>query len=139
MPTTADRIETLTGQDCLRLLAEHSVGRVAFTERALPAIRPVNYALVGSHIVLKTQADGLASRLDGQIVAFEVDEIDPVTQTGWSVVVTGSARVLRDPGELARLDAVTLVAWAGPTHATAVWITPGDIQGRRVAAPLADR
>jgi nitroimidazol reductase NimA-like FMN-containing flavoprotein (pyridoxamine 5'-phosphate oxidase superfamily) len=139
MTTTADRIETLTGQDCLRLLAEHSVGRVAFTERALPAIRPVNYALVGSHIVLKTQADGLASRLDGQIVAFEVDEIDPVTKSGWSVVVTGSARVLRDPGELARLDAVALVAWAGPTHATAVWITPGDIQGRRVAAPLVDR
>src|SRR5688500_8139456 len=129
---TGERVEPLSGNECLRLLAEHSVGRVAFTERALPAIRPVNYALVGTHIVLRTRANGLAARLDGQIVAFEIDDVDPETETGWSVVATGSARVLRDPGELARLDAVPLVAWAGPSHATAVWITPGDIQGRRI-------
>ena len=127
-----DRVEALTPAECLRLLAEHSVGRVAFTERALPAIRPVNYALVGTHIVLRTQANGLAARLDGQVVAFEIDDVDPDTESGWSVVATGTARVLREPGELARLDAVPLVAWAGPSHTTAVWITPGDIQGRRI-------
>lgn len=127
-------IQTLSPRECLRLLAMRSVGRVAFTERALPSIRPVNYALVGRHIVLRTRADGLAARLDGQVVAFEVDDVDTDLETGWSVVATGCARVLREPGELARVDAVPLAAWAGAEHATAVWITVGDLQGRRVGA-----
>ena len=129
-------IQTLSPQECLQLLAQRSVGRVAFTERALPSIRPVNYALVGRHIVLRTRADGLAARLDGQVVAFEVDDVDAELETGWSVVATGSARVLREPGELARIDAVPLAAWAGADHATTVWITVGDLQGRRVGSAV---
>ena len=127
-------MESLSAQECLRLLARRSIGRVAFTERALPSVRPVNYALVGRHIVLRTRGDGLAARLDGQVVAFEVDDVDMDLETGWSVVATGTARVLREPGELARLDAVPLAPWAGADHATTVCITVGDLQGRRVGA-----
>ena len=132
-----DRLETLDALECRSLLATHSVGRVAFTEHALPAIRPVNYTLQGMHIVLRTRADGLAARLDGQIVAFEIDEVDHETQSGWSVVVTGTARVLRDPSELLRLDATASPSWVGPDHDTAVWITPGQIAGRRIRADAA--
>jgi nitroimidazol reductase NimA-like FMN-containing flavoprotein (pyridoxamine 5'-phosphate oxidase superfamily) len=127
-----NRLESLDPRECHALLASHNVGRVAFTERALPAIRPVNYALQGNHIVLRTQADGLAARLDGQVVAFEIDEVDADTQTGWSVVVTGTARVLTDPSDLVRLDAVPTSSWAGPDRSTAVCITPGQVTGRRI-------
>jgi nitroimidazol reductase NimA-like FMN-containing flavoprotein (pyridoxamine 5'-phosphate oxidase superfamily) len=72
-----DRLQALSRVECLQLLARGSLGRVAFTERALPAIRPVNYALVGNHVLLRIDGDGLGRRLDGQVVAFEVDEIDP--------------------------------------------------------------
>lgn len=129
-------IEALSLQECLHLLGTRSVGRVAYTERALPSIRPVNYALVGRHIVLRTRVDGLAARLDGQVVAFEVDDVDPELRTGWSVVATGSARVLRDPDELDRANEVPLAAWAGAEHATVVWITVGDLQGRRVGGAV---
>ena len=129
-----NRIEPLSARECMSLLATHSVGRVAFTERALPAIRPVNYALVGNHIVLRTRGDRLGARLDGQVVAFEIDEVDHDGECGWSVVVTGVARVLRDPGELVRLSSVPLAAWAGPEHHTPVSITTGDVQGRRILA-----
>src|SRR5689334_17889727 len=95
-----DRLQPLTRHECLEMLSGRTLGRVAFTERALPAIRPVNYALVGHHIVLQTQADGLGRRLDGQVVAFEVDDIDSELGIGWSVVLTGTARLLRTPGEL---------------------------------------
>ena len=132
-----DRLETLDTQECRALLASHSVGRVAFTEYALPAIRPVNYTVHGTHIVLRTGADGLAARLDGQIVAFEIDEVDTAGRSGWSVVVTGSARVLRDEGELLRLDADAPASWLGPDHTTAVWITPGQVTGRRISASAA--
>ena len=132
-----DRLETLDALECRALLANHTVGRVAFTERALPAIRPVNYTLQGMHIVLRTRADGLAARLDGQVVAFEIDEVDLETQSGWSVVVTGTARVVRDFSELLRLDATASPTWVGGDHDTAVWITPGQISGRRIHADAA--
>jgi uncharacterized protein len=127
-----DRLQALTRAECLDLLALRSLGRVAFTERALPAIRPVNYALVGNHIVLRTQADGLGRRLDGQVVAFEVDDLDLAGGTGWSVVVTGTARLLQRPGELIRQDAAAPLPLAGEGHDATVTIAPGEITGRRI-------
>jgi nitroimidazol reductase NimA-like FMN-containing flavoprotein (pyridoxamine 5'-phosphate oxidase superfamily) len=127
-----DRLQLLTRDECLVLLGRSSIGRVAFSERALPAIRPVNYVLVGHQVVLRTQADGLGRRLDGQVVAFEIDEIDAVNETGWSVVVTGTARLLRSPGELMRLARVPLVTMAGEGRDARVCIVPGEITGRRI-------
>jgi nitroimidazol reductase NimA-like FMN-containing flavoprotein (pyridoxamine 5'-phosphate oxidase superfamily) len=127
-----DRLEALTLPECMELLAQCSLGRVAFTERALPAIRPVNYTLVGHQIVLQTDPNGLGRRLDGQVVAFEVDEIDPVAETGWSVVVTGTARLLRSPSDLVRQASVPLVTFAGEGHDARVCIVPGKITGRRI-------
>ena len=127
-----DRLEALTRDECIDLLGRRTLGRVAFTERALPAIRPLNYALVGNQIVLQTDPHGLGARLDGQVVAFEVDEIDPVAETGWSVVVTGTARLLRSPSDLVRQASVPLVTFAGEGHDARVCIVPGQITGRRI-------
>jgi nitroimidazol reductase NimA-like FMN-containing flavoprotein (pyridoxamine 5'-phosphate oxidase superfamily) len=129
-----DRLQPLAPSECLELLGRRSLGRVAFTERALPAIRPVNYALVGHQIVLRTDPDGLGKRLDGQVVAFEVDEIDAEHGSGWSVVVTGTARLLRAPGDLVRQAPVPLVSLAGEGHDAHVVIVPGEITGRRIRA-----
>jgi hypothetical protein len=127
-----DRLEALSRDECLHLLARSSLGRVAFTERALPAIRPLNYSLVGIHLVLRADPDGLGRRLDGQIVAFEVDQIDSADGTGWSVVVTGAARLLHRPGELMRNDAMSPVTLGGLGHDAQVCIVPGEITGRRI-------
>jgi nitroimidazol reductase NimA-like FMN-containing flavoprotein (pyridoxamine 5'-phosphate oxidase superfamily) len=129
---TVDRLQPLTTEECLDLLGHSSLGRVAFTERALPAIRPVNYVLVGHQLVLRTQADGLGRRLDGQVVAFEVDDIDAEHGTGWSIVVRGTARLLRSPGELMRQGTVPLMTLAGEGHDARVCIVPGEITGRRI-------
>src|SRR5690348_18419492 len=95
-------LQALTASECWELLATQEVGRVAFTERALPAILPVNYALEGQRIMLRCRAEGLARRLDGQVVAFEVDDVDRFEQSGWSVVVVGVATRLTHTGDLAR-------------------------------------
>jgi nitroimidazol reductase NimA-like FMN-containing flavoprotein (pyridoxamine 5'-phosphate oxidase superfamily) len=126
-----DPLEALSAAECWALLAQHRVGRIAFTERALPAILPLNYAVVGGRVMLRVRAEGLAARLDGQIVAFEIDEVDDDNHAGWSVVVTGAARLLARVGELARADSVP-PSWAGEDHQTVVAITPGDVQGRRL-------
>jgi hypothetical protein len=123
--------------ECLRRLSESSVGRVAFTARALPAIRSLRYALVGDDVVLRTRSGRLAARLDGQVVAFAVDEVRTGSQLGWSVVVTGLAQRLHE------LTAAT----APPGEEVAdtedgrdlVRIPTGMVTGRRAAVVRPER
>ncbi|HTJ34353.1 MAG TPA: pyridoxamine 5'-phosphate oxidase family protein [Dactylosporangium sp.] len=97
------------GRDrCLELLASVPLGRVVFTLRALPAIRPVNHLVDGDTIVIRSSlATSLASSAtaDGAVVvAYEADAIDLVRRTGWTVVVTGAARLVLDEDRLARYE-----------------------------------
>jgi len=116
--------------DCLRLLAGRTWGRVVFTHRALPAIRPITYTLVGDCLVLHAVSEGLERTLDGQIVAFEVDDGDPVAGTGWTVVVTGPARLGTRPADLARTGG-RAPGDGEAMRTTDVTVTPGEIYGRR--------
>jgi len=87
-----DEAEELSRPRCLELLGQHSTGRIALSERALPTVMPVTYRLIGDRLVFVTLA---ATPALGEgprpIVAFQVDEIDPDTCAGWSVVVVGIA------------------------------------------------
>ncbi|MEV4926821.1 pyridoxamine 5'-phosphate oxidase family protein [Streptomyces roseoverticillatus] len=139
------RIE-LTRAESLRLLRTVSLGRVVFTRRALPAIRPVNHVVDGGHIVIRTHEGtalaGLAATAQQPgtaavrrvVVAYEADAIDPVTHLGWSVVVTGYCMPVTDPDELASCAALLKPWWDGrmdyavrirPTLVTGVRLVPG--------------
>lgn len=118
-------------RDCLRLLAGRAWGRVAFSDRALPCIQPLAYTLVGDSLVLSTGPDGLGRTLDGQIVAFEVDDLDPLG-SGWTVVVTGPARLRTRPADLARAEGRAARASEASRHTTEVTVVPGEISGRRM-------
>ncbi|WP_405959638.1 pyridoxamine 5'-phosphate oxidase family protein [Streptomyces sp. NBC_00024] len=50
-----------------------------------------------------------------EVVAYEADDLDPVTRTGWSVVVTGTASRVLDPAELTRYQAA-LTSWVEGGH-----------------------
>lgn len=99
--------------ECLRLLGQMTFGRIAVTIGALPVILPVNFRLVDDRIVFRTNP---GSKLDaataGSVVSFEVDSIDPVSHTGWSVVVTGVAAEITDPAELAHVADANVPRWA---------------------------
>ncbi|MEU1409257.1 pyridoxamine 5'-phosphate oxidase family protein [Streptomyces sp. NPDC005728] len=113
---TSRRID-LERAEALRLLGSVTLGRIVFTLQALPTVRPVNHVLDGGDIVIRThEGAALTSRAQraagaGVVVAYEADAIDPVTHLGWSVVVTGYARLVTDPGELARIRGL-LHPWA---------------------------
>jgi hypothetical protein len=95
----------LTEQECWRLLATVSLGRVVFTRRAMPAIRPVNHLVDGDAIIVRSHngADIVAhAGDDGAVVCYEADELDPVRHTGWSVIATGLASLVREPALIAR-------------------------------------
>ncbi|MEU6772302.1 pyridoxamine 5'-phosphate oxidase family protein [Streptomyces sp. NPDC046759] len=102
--------------EALRLLGSVSLGRLVFTRQALPTVRPVHHILVDGDIVIRThEGAALTSQTEadgtGVVVAYEADAIDPVTHLGWSVVVTGYARPVTDPDELARARGL-LPLWA---------------------------
>ncbi|MEW2048054.1 pyridoxamine 5'-phosphate oxidase family protein [Streptomyces sp. NPDC005476] len=127
----------LEGAEALRLLGGVSLGRIVFTRQALPTIRPVNHFLVDGDIVIRTHGDAALTRYTGgggAVVAYEADDIDPLTHRGWSVVVTGYARLVTDPRELARYQAL-LRPWGTQSMDHAVRIHPDLVTGLRLTAP----
>lgn len=129
----------LGGDEALRLLGSVSLGRIVFTRNALPAIRPVNHVLVDGDIVIRTHGDAALTRYtrqnegEGAVVAYEADDIDPATHLGWSVVVTGYARLVTDPRELARYQSL-LRPWGSQRMDHAVRISPDLVTGVRLTA-----
>ncbi|MXM69152.1 pyridoxamine 5'-phosphate oxidase family protein [Streptomyces sp. HUCO-GS316] len=129
----------LGSDEALRLLGSVSLGRVVFTQHALPTVRPVNHILDGGDIVIRThEGAALTSRTrpaggPGVVVAYEADVIDPDTHLGWSVVVTGYAHLVTDPQELARYRA-RLHPWVEQSMDYAIRIRPDLITGIRLVA-----
>jgi uncharacterized protein len=126
-------ITRLPRSECLRLLAEHSLGRLAYVARAgTPDIVPVNYVLRSEDTIVIRTGPGpkLASAERGDRVAFEVDDIDRRTRTGWSVVVTGRARRL-SPNEVAACHSPQ--PWATGPRRQVLQITIDRVAGRRLS------
>ncbi|WP_158886896.1 pyridoxamine 5'-phosphate oxidase family protein [Amycolatopsis anabasis] len=109
--TPSVELESLDPANSRALLRSAPVGRLVFTERALPAIRPVNFTIYHGSVLIRLTENSELQRLDGTIVAFEADEIDRVTQIGWSVVVLGRAELVTDLRELVLLG--ESAAWRG--------------------------
>lgn len=119
--------------DALLLLAAARIGRVVFTRQALPAVRPVNFAVLAGDVVFRLRAESdLATALDGVVVAFEADEIDADHEVGWSVVVTGLAELVAPGDEFDRLSAELPRPWAPGSYERVVRIRPELVTGRRI-------
>jgi uncharacterized protein len=132
---TAD-LTRLDRDECLRLLAGVHVGRLIFTMNALPAVRPMNFALTDGLILLRTAADStVARKVDGQVVVFQADEFDAGSSSGWSVTVTGRAAVVTDPAAIGRYHAVPLVPWAPGQRELFVTVGIELAEGLRIHGP----
>ncbi len=92
----------LSRSECLALLATAGVGRIVYTEHALPAVRPVPFALDREEVVFPA-ADRLAAAVEHTVVGFQADEIDDADGTGWSVYGLGEAYEVVDPDRLVGL------------------------------------
>lgn len=128
----------LSGEECLRLLVAHRFGRlaVAFGE-GVPLIRPLHYAFDerAKAVILRIdEGSTLHALAQPAKAAFEIDGLDERTKTGWSVIVTGVAEIVRSGEELQRLALSEAVRWSagGPTHW--VVIRAGTVSGRRITS-----
>src|SRR3546814_15087955 len=90
-------LELLSEEEARELLDHSEIGRVGVTMGAIPAIFPVNYAIVDDLIVFRTAPGSkLSAATEGAVVAFEVDEFDGASRSGWSVPVVGRSQVVHD-------------------------------------------
>jgi nitroimidazol reductase NimA-like FMN-containing flavoprotein (pyridoxamine 5'-phosphate oxidase superfamily) len=133
MEVDRNGLEVLGRDACLRLLAGATLGRIGVSSGALPRVLPVNFRFDGHQILIRT---AVGTKLDAAVanavVAFEVDEIDPVAHTGWSVMVTGLARELTDPDELAAARTPPLARWAPGDDHRVIAISTELVSGRRI-------
>jgi nitroimidazol reductase NimA-like FMN-containing flavoprotein (pyridoxamine 5'-phosphate oxidase superfamily) len=129
--------EELDRDDCLALLQDEPVGRVALTARALPVVLPVNYALLDGDIVWRSaQGTKLNVASTGFVVAFEVDHYEPDHKRGWSVMVQGLAHVITDSNELTRARKLPLDSWVLDAEADRyVCLVPNIVTGMRIRHP----
>ncbi|MET7479295.1 pyridoxamine 5'-phosphate oxidase family protein [Streptomyces sp. NPDC005648] len=134
-PAHGARLVELSVPECRSLLATHGVGRIAVPTASGPVVVPVNYSVVEGAIVFRTEAGSTPSQASGCQVAFEVDRIDDVFSSGWSVLVRGHARTVTDPDETHRLSAhARSTPWAGGHRDVWVRVAPLVITGRRITA-----
>ena len=136
VPVEPRRTTQLDSAEALRLLGSVSLGRIVFTDKALPTVRPVNHIVDDGAIVIRTHAGAALTSYTRQggapvVVAYEADAIDPDTHLGWSVVVTGYAELVTDERELERYRAM-LRPWVGHAMDHAVRIRPGLVSGIRL-------
>lgn len=139
-PIGLSRLVVVGRDEALRLVGSVPFGRIVFTERALPAIRPVNHVYNGQDIIIRTHEGAAltnsaatpAPRL-GVVVAYEADQLDLRTRVGWSVVVTGYAKVLADPDEVEQYMKM-VQPWVEGSMDVVVRITPDLVTGYRLEA-----
>ena len=125
--------DVLSRDECLRLLGRTRIGRVVVTDRALPAVFPVTFAVVDEDVVFATATGSrLESAAADAVVAFEADDIDPRSQSGWSVLVQGPANRIVDPDGFAAASTLLLSAWGPGKEVAFVRIRSELVSGRRL-------
>lgn len=105
-------LEVLDRDECVRLLATATLGRVGITVGALPVVVPIDFQLIDDQVVFRV---GVGTKLDAAIhnsvIAFEADEAAPPGGGAWSVSITGMAREVIDPDDVARMRLENVARW----------------------------
>jgi nitroimidazol reductase NimA-like FMN-containing flavoprotein (pyridoxamine 5'-phosphate oxidase superfamily) len=127
------RLDPIELDECLRLLADHHLGRLAVVVDGQPLVYPMNYALSGRQIVFRTDPGTKLDAAAGRQVAFEIDGADVLYHDGWSVLVVGRAREEKDQARLREFALLPLSPWASGPKAHWMCIAGGAITGRRLS------
>jgi len=123
-------IEILDIDECLRLLRVGGVGCLGLPSVGAPELRPVNFIVDGRSIVIRTgEGQILEAGRSGIAASFQIQGIDGLEHTGWSVNVTG---------KLCQLDtdehslSLHLRPWASGKKDRFVKLSLSQVTGRRI-------
>ncbi len=121
-------IITIEPDECRRLLAEAVVGRVSWVSQTRGIqVLPVNYEIQDDRVLFHVSSHSVLAELATPTeVAFEVDDLDAMTATGWSVLGQGRSRVCEGA-------ASGTSPWAPGDRETAIAIDLRGLSGRSVS------
>jgi nitroimidazol reductase NimA-like FMN-containing flavoprotein (pyridoxamine 5'-phosphate oxidase superfamily) len=127
-------IEVLHRDECLRLLEQDVIGRLAVVVGGAPTIFPVNYRVDGESIVFRSDPGTKVDIGPRARACFEIDHFDRERRTGWSVVVSGRLDEVTpyDGAALDRVRDLPIDPWAGGVKAHWMRLTGDRVTGRRV-------
>lgn len=128
-PHPGSTLTDLAEAECWTLLGTRPLGRLVWSGSAGLTVLPVNYVTTTDRIVLRTAAyASVARECRDEEVAFQVDDIDEDTHTGWSVLVRGRCRDA-EPDDEPDPD-----VWAPGTRRVLFAIEAREVTGRRLGA-----
>jgi nitroimidazol reductase NimA-like FMN-containing flavoprotein (pyridoxamine 5'-phosphate oxidase superfamily) len=128
-------LEEIPASEALALLATQEVGRLAVVVDRYPQVFPVNYRMDGHTVVFRTHAGTMLSAANHANVSFQVDHVDRLTRSGWSVLVQGMAEDITEhrTGEAeTRAELLDVRPWAAGEHTRLVRVIPAHVSGRRI-------
>jgi nitroimidazol reductase NimA-like FMN-containing flavoprotein (pyridoxamine 5'-phosphate oxidase superfamily) len=132
------RVVELDREECRRLLAGTSLGRLAINVPGWPpVIRPVNYVFdqsSGSVVFRSAQGSKFTALLLSGQAAFEIDGVEPQDETGWSVIVVGVVEEITNAVEISRLERLGLRPWAPGDKPHWLRIRSMVVSGRRIVS-----
>jgi nitroimidazol reductase NimA-like FMN-containing flavoprotein (pyridoxamine 5'-phosphate oxidase superfamily) len=121
-------VSPLATEECWRLIDTATLGRLAFSRRALPVVYPVRFTASGRSLWFWLDTPALQeAAMSSDVVCFEVDAWAPMLG-GWSVLVTGHLHALTAPWPVH--DAAT--AATATDDGCAARLVPSVISGRRI-------
>jgi uncharacterized protein len=123
--------EPLTRAQCFDLLRTTGIARIAYSQRAMPAIATVDYAVIDEGLVLRVSEGSaeLASMRDA-VLAFQADSGGPVDQHPWSVTCVGKARPVENAAEALALAAAPEWSSEGSARPAFLRMEPDLLEGR---------
>jgi len=126
-------LRTLSPTECFDLLEPGGVGRVGFTAGEGIVILPVNFAVAGKTIIVRTGPDTQLAAYGNARLSFQADHLDEAHREGWSVLVQGHAHTVTSEHEVRRLEHdARPEPWADGARDVYLRITPAQISGRRI-------
>lgn len=126
------RIDELSVEECFDLLQMRAVGRLAYIDEGKPRILPLNFDVHQGSVVFRIGYGELLDTIHNNEVEFEVDDVDPESNQGWSVIVHGVAEEIWRPEELELARELALRPWAPGDRDHYVRILSSAITGRRI-------
>jgi transcriptional regulator with XRE-family HTH domain len=127
-------LHDLTKAECLALIAPGGVGRFLFVQAGRgPVAFPVNFKMDSGDVVFRVGDDSVSTEgVHQQPVSFDVDNLDEALGEGWSVLLTGTAKVISESSELSQAQALDIKPWAGGDRHLYIRLSPTQITGRRI-------
>jgi len=130
MSEAGQPVTILSATESWDLLSSVPLGRLVTSVEGQPEIFPVNFVVQRRTVLFRT-AEGtkLVSTAINNRVLFEADDHDAAE--GWSVIVKGTARMLRTNEQIQEAEQAQLLPWIATLKQHYVRVLPISISGRR--------